>query len=326
MKKKNFSPLLIICFNRPLKVKNLIKIISQNSKSFNKVYFKIDGPKNTQDKIKINQIISQIINLKKKKYFKVFMKIEKNNQGLQKNIISGINWAFKKNKELIILEDDNIPSPSFFKFCNKMLSLYRNNKNIMHISGTSFLKNRKIDDYYFSKILDCVGWATWKSSWNKLIKKFNLNEVLDKKQFKNYFNTNEEKLWFSHYLFREVNSNDGKNLWTTWWVLTLILNHGLSINPSKNLVFHDGYNFEDSPEHFNRKAFIKKKFKIQKIEVKNLQKKPIKYSQFFDNEHFKIIKKIDPHFEILNLLKWKFKMFLRNSFYKKNFQSAKIKL
>ena len=77
MKKKNFSPLLIICFNRPLKVKNLIKIISQNSKSFNKVYFKIDGPKNTQDKIKINQIISQIINLKKKKYFKVFMKIEK---------------------------------------------------------------------------------------------------------------------------------------------------------------------------------------------------------------------------------------------------------
>ena len=169
MKKKIFSPLLIICFNRPLKVKNLIKIISQNSKSFNKVYFKIDGPKNTQDKIKINQIISQIINLKKK-YFKVFMKIEKKNQGLQKNIISGINWAFKKNKELIILEDDNIPSPSFFNFCNKMLSLYRNNKNIMHISGTSFLKNRKIDDYYFSKILDCVGWATWKSSWNKLIK------------------------------------------------------------------------------------------------------------------------------------------------------------
>ena len=39
------------------------------------------------------------------------MKIEKKNVGLQKNIISGINWAFKTNKELIILEDDNIPSP-----------------------------------------------------------------------------------------------------------------------------------------------------------------------------------------------------------------------
>ena len=36
--------------------------------------------------------------------------------------------------------------------------------------------------------------------------------------------------------------------------LKLILNNALSINPSKNLVFHDGYNFEDSPEHFNRKA------------------------------------------------------------------------
>lgn len=326
MKKKFLPPLLIIAYNRPTKVKNIIKIISQNTKSINKVYFKIDGSKNIKDKSKINNIISQIINLKKKKTFKVFMKIEKKNVGLQKNIISGINWAFKTNKELIILEDDNIPSPSFFKFCQKMLSLYRNNKNIMHISGTSFLKDRNKDDYYFSKILDCVGWATWKSSWNKLIKKFNLNEVLDNKKFENYFNTIEEKLWFSHYLFREVNSSDGRNLWTTWWVLTLILNKGLSINPTKNLVFHDGYNLEDYPEHFNKKALIKQKFKIQKIKVNNLRKKPTKYFPFFDNEHFKIIKKIDPHFEVLNLIKWKFKFLLRNSFYKRNFQSAKIKL
>jgi hypothetical protein len=106
----------------------------------------------------------------------------------------------------------------------------------------------------------------------------------------------------------------------------LILNKGLSINPTKNLVFHDGYNIEDFPEHFNKKAFIKQKFKIQKIKVNNLKKKPIKYSPFLDNEHFKIIKKIDPHFEILNLIKWKFKFLLRNSFFKRNFQSAKIKL
>ena len=119
-----------------------------------------------------------------------------------------------------------------------------------------------------------------KSSWNKLIKKFNLNEVLDKKQFKNYFNTNEEKLWFSHYLFREVNSNDGKNLWTTWWVLTLILNHGLSINPSKNLVFHDGYNFEDSPEHFNRKAFIKKNLKFKKLKLRIYKKNQLNILNF----------------------------------------------
>ena len=326
MKKKKISPVLIICFNRPSKVKNLIKIISQSDKNINTVYFKIDGPKNMQDKIKIDKIISQINFFKKKRNFKVYTKIEKKNLGLQRNILSGIDWAFKKNKELIILEDDNIPSPSFFEFCNKMLDLYKNNKKIMHISGTSFLKERNSDDYYFSKILDCVGWATWKSSWIKLIKKFNLNEVLDNKKFDKYFNTNDEKLWFSHYLYREVNAIDGKNLWTTWWVLTLILNNAFSINPSKNLVFHDGYNYEDTPEHFNKKAFIKKKFKIQKIKVNSLGKKSIKYFQFFDDEHFKIIKKIDPHFEIINLLRWKLKLFLRNSLYKKNFQSAKIKL
>ena len=47
------------------------------------------------------------------------------------------------------------------------------------------------------------------------------------------------------------------------------------------------------------------------MKLRIYKKKPIKYSQFFDNEHFKIIKKIDPHFEILNLLKWKFKFFIK---------------
>ena len=98
MKKKKFSPLLIICFNRPSKVKNLIKIISQSDKNINTVYFKIDGPKNMQDKIKIDKIISQINFFKKKRNFKVYTKIEKKNVGLQRNILSGIDWAFKKIK------------------------------------------------------------------------------------------------------------------------------------------------------------------------------------------------------------------------------------
>ena len=57
--------------------------------------------------------------------------------------------------------------------------------------------------------------------------------------------------------------------WTTWWVLTLILNQA-NINPSKNLVFHDGYNFEFS--NFNRKAFIKKKLKFKKLKLRIYKK------------------------------------------------------
>ena len=134
---------------------------------------------------------------------------------------------------------------------------------------------------------------------------------------------NDEKLWFSHYLYREVNAIDGKNLWTTWWVLTLILNNAFSINPSKNLVFHDGYNYEDTPEHFNKKAFIKKSSKFKKIKVNSLRKKSIKYFQFFDDEHFKIIKKIDPHFEIINLLRWKLKIIFKKFSIKKIFNLQK---
>ena len=52
MKKKSNSPLLIICFNRPLKLKNLLKVISKNTNKISKIYFKIDGPRNLNDKKK----------------------------------------------------------------------------------------------------------------------------------------------------------------------------------------------------------------------------------------------------------------------------------
>ena len=303
------KPLLIIGYNRPKKIKNLLSIVITNP-SISKIYIKIDGPRNYKDIEEILLIKKLIKNFKKKKS-QIIAKFEKKNLGLQKNIISAINWVFLKEKDLIILEDDNVPSKDFFNFCSKMLDTYKNSKKIMHISGTNFNKSFNKDDYYFSKMPDIVGWATWKNKWNKLVNKFDLRLIIKNNVVKKYYEFDERIChWFYEYLYREVNSEKNHNLWSTWWQLTIISNDALSINPGKNLVYHDGYLKSDNPAHINEKA-VAKNLRLQNIKTKNFSIRKIIYQHKFDIPHYKIIKETDPHFTNYNLLRWQLKFNLR---------------
>ena len=74
------------------------------------------------------------------------------NLGCGKRVSTGIDWVFDQVEEAIILEDDCLPNPSFFKFCELMLEQYRHDQRIMSISGTNYLETWKssIQSYYFS--------------------------------------------------------------------------------------------------------------------------------------------------------------------------------
>ena len=48
------------------------------------------------------------------------------NLGCRARVSSGLDWIFKQVPEAIILEDDCLPDPSFFRFCEEMLARYRN--------------------------------------------------------------------------------------------------------------------------------------------------------------------------------------------------------
>ncbi len=319
MKKKNTSPLLIICFNRPLKLNNLLKVISKNINNISKIYFKIDGPRNLNDRRKILKIIEILKNFSSKNEIPTIIKKEKKNLGLQKNIIKGVDWVLKSEKKIIVLEDDTIPSNSFFKFCNFYLKLFEKKDKIMHISGTNFVNNNN-HNFYFSKFPDVVGWATWRNRWSKLVRSIDMNKILESKKVESYYFHNDLiSEWFHLYLYREVLTNRG--LWSTWWALTILLNDGISINPTKNLVFHDGYELKDDPEHFDKSYLFKKKYKLENIKKLKYFKSDEIYKKIYDDKNFKLIQTVDPFFKKINL-KWKLKLF----FIKKNILKLNKKL
>lgn len=89
------------------------------------------------------------------------------NLGLKKRVSSGLDWVFSQVESAIILEDDCLPHPDFFPFCQDLLERYKDDDRVWTITGNNNQngKKRSNDAYYFSKYGHCWGWATWRRAW-----------------------------------------------------------------------------------------------------------------------------------------------------------------
>jgi len=89
------------------------------------------------------------------------------NLGCKYAVSGAITWFFDHEERGIILEDDCLPHPDFFGFCQDLLKCYEVDMRISTITGNNFQNETKRGDasYYFSKYNHCWGWATWRRAW-----------------------------------------------------------------------------------------------------------------------------------------------------------------
>ncbi|MBK7938528.1 MAG: hypothetical protein IPJ82_16235 [Lewinellaceae bacterium] len=55
------------------------------------------------------------------------------NQGLRAGVFGALNWFFEQEPYGIVLEDDCMPDPTFFRFCSELLERHAGDEQIMHI-------------------------------------------------------------------------------------------------------------------------------------------------------------------------------------------------
>jgi glycosyltransferase involved in cell wall biosynthesis len=91
------------------------------------------------------------------------------NLGCTRRVVSGLNWVFEQVERCIILEDDCLPSPDFFRFCDEMLERHANDDRVRCVSGNNFQFGlpRSDGDYFFTHNILIWGWATWRRAWKK---------------------------------------------------------------------------------------------------------------------------------------------------------------
>lgn len=159
---------------------------------------------------------------------------------------TGITWVFEQVEEAIILEDDCLPHPTFFRYCQELLERYRDDERIMHIAGNNSLvrSNKGEYSYYFSMFPHCWGWATWRRAWQyfdfdmKLFPEVTAESWLDCV----FPDKSASKFWLKK--FKEVFGPHKIHIWDYQWTFACWTCSGLSILSNKNLISNIGFGAE----------------------------------------------------------------------------------
>jgi hypothetical protein len=240
MNTKLTTPVALLIFNRPEPTRRVFEMIRQAQPPILLVV--ADGPRSESERavcLETRKIIEGVdwpCDVRRH-YSDV-------NLGCKNRVSSGITWIFKEVDRAIILEDDCVPHPTFFPFCQELLEKYQNDPQVMHISGDNFQENNKgfvcNESYYFSNIPHIWGWASWRRAWNHYdLQMKSWPEARDR----HLLNTilpdaaNVER-WtdkFQHYYDQQINSWDGP------WSYACLVNHGLCIVPKVNLISNIGF-------------------------------------------------------------------------------------
>lgn len=88
------------------------------------------------------------------------------NMGLKARFYTGLDEVFNQVEKAMILEDDCVPSASFFRFAEAALNLYQERSDIGTVAGTNHLDESPSGaDSFLSKHPQIWGWGTWDREW-----------------------------------------------------------------------------------------------------------------------------------------------------------------
>lgn len=164
------------------------------------------------------------------------------NMGCKLRVASGIDWIFEQVEEAIILEDDCLPDPSFFRFCEEMLVRYRDNDRVSMVSGGNlqFGRQRGLGSYYFSRYTHIWGWASWRRAWQHYDRDIKLwPQFRDEGWIETLFpNKGEQQYWRNSFQMVYDGSLD---TWDCSWTFAALLKGMLQIVPNVNLISNIGF-------------------------------------------------------------------------------------
>ena len=235
------TPVLFLVFNRPDTTIQVFEKICNAKPS--RLYVACDGPRinNLEDKGKI-EIVQNII-AKVDWPCEVKTLYREKNLGCKIAVSEAITWFFNHEEQGIILEDDCLPSDSFFVFCEELLNKYKYEDRIMHIAGMTYVeKNKGVNNYsyHFCKVGGIWGWASWRRAWKKYELEMNsYKQAIQENIFDHIFTGKSQMKYFFKNIFKNAYKNN--YTWDYQWTFTKIIHNSINIMPAKNLIKNIGF-------------------------------------------------------------------------------------
>jgi len=254
------TPVLFLIYKRLDTTKQVFQVIRQAKPP--RLYIAADGPRENiegeAEKVKVvrDYVIKNIDwDCEVKTLFR------DKNLGCGRAVSEAITWFFEHEEMGIILEDDCLPSLSFFWFCEELLERYKDDMRIFLISG--FNKQNKWKkyqaSYFFSHFGGIWGWASWRRAWKHFdIDMKDIDDFIKLNHFENLLGKRLGKIR-QKIIYNSINKLD---IWDYQWAYARHKNNGLAIVPTVSLIENIGFG-EDATHTFGDNPYNVKRHEIE---------------------------------------------------------------
>lgn len=235
------TAVLFIAFNRVEPARMVMEAIRAAKPP--RLYFACDGARNEGERERCNQVraLTSMIDWD----CKVFTKFSDVNLGVMMGESTAMNWFFENEEEGIVLEDDTLPTQSFFQYCQALLERYRDDERVWCIMGNNLMSEWEVkgkESYYFSAhgYGAYWGWAGWRRTWIKYdVQMADWPEARDTGLIEGHFR-NKAEMAEAYKLF-EGQYIGAIRSWDYQMDFARILNRGVTCIPNINLVRNIGF-------------------------------------------------------------------------------------
>jgi len=234
------SSIAMIVFNRPDFTKKVFERVRNAQPK--KLFVIADGPRlnNQQDIKRCAQVRAIFDDITWE--CEIHTNFSDINLGCSNRPATGITWVFEQVEEAIILEDDCVPDPTFFRYCDEMLEKYRDDTRVMLVSGTNPMINWKRGDYsyHFSYFGGIWGWASWRRAWKHFDIEISMWKDPEVKDMFRYI-LDDLQYWERAKIYDKLyNNSKNTTAWDYQWGFSRLAQSGIAVVPCNNLICNIG--------------------------------------------------------------------------------------
>ena len=238
------TPILLITFNRPDHVRQVLTEIRKQQPV--QLFVCQDGVRdgNENDRVKcpeVRDVITELVDWP----CELHTLYQEHNLGCGPGPAAGIDWFFSQVEKGIIMEDDCLPHPDFFAYCQEMLNRYQNTQ-IQFINATLYHNRWKCEaSYGFSHYMVTGAWAAWRDTWQGFDLDMHTWDAWQfRKQVKRLTNSTTEANWW-YWKLKDIQIDTSKkSYWDYQMQMHLFRNNAVTIHPHKNLISNIGFDAE----------------------------------------------------------------------------------
>lgn len=172
----------LVTFNRPIHTRRVIDVLREHH--VQPLYVFVDGPRNAGDHHRVHQVQAEV---EKIDWTRPTVFVRPGNIGLRRSVVGAVDEMLSSHDTMVLIEDDLVPGPWFFRFMEDTLSCYRYREQVMSISGyTVPISAELLDGYpwevYFHPRIGSWGWGTWVRAWTHYVRDFEIGQEVAHKR------------------------------------------------------------------------------------------------------------------------------------------------